>query len=133
MRQTRGCAVAAAACPGCAPETRGRQCRGRQGRLARALRPQPDGGGAGPRPGRADGATGARAYVGDGTGNRRSIRPAHRGRAVRGHLPAPCDADLSLGGLPDQCDFGAPAPELVQAIVTGVGPSLRALDLQTAT
>ena len=39
----------------------------------------------------------------------------------------------SLGGLPDKCDFGPPAPELVHAIVTGAGPTLRALDLQTAT
>ena len=39
----------------------------------------------------------------------------------------------SLGGLPDKCDFGPPAPALVHAIVTGAGPTLRALDLQTAT
>ena len=34
----------------------------------------------------------------------------------------------SLGGLPPNCDFGAPAPELVHAIVTGTSPTLHALD-----
>jgi hypothetical protein len=34
----------------------------------------------------------------------------------------------SLGGLPPRCDFGPPEPELVQAIVTGISPTLRALD-----
>jgi hypothetical protein len=38
----------------------------------------------------------------------------------------------SLGGLPDKCDFGPPAPALVHAIVTGAGPTLRALDLEAA-
>jgi hypothetical protein len=33
-----------------------------------------------------------------------------------------------LGGLPADCDFGPPEPELVHAIVTGSGPALRALD-----
>jgi hypothetical protein len=34
----------------------------------------------------------------------------------------------SLGGLPDDCDFGPPEPELVHAIVAGTSPALRALD-----
>jgi hypothetical protein len=34
----------------------------------------------------------------------------------------------SLGGLPAKCDFGPPEPELVHAIVTGISPTLRALD-----
>ncbi len=33
-----------------------------------------------------------------------------------------------LGGLPVDCDFGPPEPELVHAIVTGASPALRALD-----
>ncbi|HVC63100.1 MAG TPA: hypothetical protein VND19_22405 [Acetobacteraceae bacterium] len=37
-----------------------------------------------------------------------------------------------LGGLPDDCDFGPPEPELVQAIVTGTSPALRALDGETS-
>jgi hypothetical protein len=37
----------------------------------------------------------------------------------------------SLGGLPDRCDFGPPDPELVQAIVTGTSPTLRALGIET--
>jgi hypothetical protein len=37
-----------------------------------------------------------------------------------------------LGGLPDDCDFGPPEPELVQAIVAGTSPELRALDSPTA-
>jgi hypothetical protein len=36
----------------------------------------------------------------------------------------------SAGRLPDKCDFGPPAPELVHAIVTGTAPTLRALDVQ---
>ena len=31
-------------------------------------------------------------------------------------------------GLPQPCDFGPPPPELVDAIVTGTGPTLRALE-----
>jgi hypothetical protein len=34
----------------------------------------------------------------------------------------------SLGGLPQPCDFGPPPPELVDAIVTGTSPTLRALE-----
>ena len=34
----------------------------------------------------------------------------------------------SLGCLPAPCTFGPPEPELVQAIVTGTSPILRALD-----
>lgn len=34
----------------------------------------------------------------------------------------------ALGGLPQPCDFGPPAPELVHAIVTGTTPTLRALE-----
>jgi len=33
-----------------------------------------------------------------------------------------------LGGLPDDCDFGPPEPELVPFIVNGNSPALRALD-----
>ncbi len=33
----------------------------------------------------------------------------------------------ALGGLPQPCDFGPPPPELVDAIVTGTSPTLRAL------
>jgi hypothetical protein len=36
----------------------------------------------------------------------------------------------ALGELPDKLDFGPPSPELVDAIVTGTGPILRALDTQ---
>jgi hypothetical protein len=36
----------------------------------------------------------------------------------------------ATGGLPDKLDFGPPSPELVQAIVTGTSPALRALDPQ---
>jgi hypothetical protein len=36
----------------------------------------------------------------------------------------------SVGGLPDHCDFGPPAPDLVHAIVTGTSPTLRGLDMQ---
>ena len=36
----------------------------------------------------------------------------------------------SLGRLPDKCDFGPPAPELVHAIVTGTSPTLCALGMQ---
>jgi hypothetical protein len=35
----------------------------------------------------------------------------------------------ALGGLPDRCDFGPPAPALVAAIVAGTCPRLRALDV----
>ncbi len=38
----------------------------------------------------------------------------------------------ALGGLPDRCDFGPPAPALVAAIVTGSTPALRALDVPAA-
>lgn len=38
----------------------------------------------------------------------------------------------SLGRLPDNPDFGPPAPELVHAIVTGTSPAMRALDMQNA-
>ena len=34
----------------------------------------------------------------------------------------------ALGTLPDRPDFGPPPPELVEAIVKGTGPQLRALD-----
>ena len=34
----------------------------------------------------------------------------------------------ALGGLPGKLDFGPPSPELVEAIVKGTGPNLRALD-----
>ena len=34
----------------------------------------------------------------------------------------------SLGGLPDNCGFGPPPPELVHAIATGASATLRALD-----
>ena len=34
----------------------------------------------------------------------------------------------SLGCLPAPCTFGPPEPDLVQAIVTGTSPILRALD-----
>jgi hypothetical protein len=34
----------------------------------------------------------------------------------------------ALGGLPQPCDFGPPPPELVDAIVTGTSPTLRALE-----
>jgi hypothetical protein len=34
-------------------------------------------------------------------------------------------------GLPQRCDFGPPEPELVQAIVSGTSPVLRALDPPT--
>jgi hypothetical protein len=37
-----------------------------------------------------------------------------------------------LGGLPSNCDFGPPEPELVHAIVTGTSPALRALDTPAA-
>ena len=37
-----------------------------------------------------------------------------------------------LGGLPQPLDFGPPSPELVQAIITGDTPTLRALDTQAA-
>jgi hypothetical protein len=36
----------------------------------------------------------------------------------------------SLGRLPDKCDFGPPAPELVHAIVTGTSPTLCALSIE---
>lgn len=36
----------------------------------------------------------------------------------------------SLGRLPDKPDFGPPPPELVHAIVTGITPHLRALDVE---
>ena len=36
----------------------------------------------------------------------------------------------SLGGLPEPCDFGPPPPGQVAAIVTGTGPTLRALDAE---
>ena len=38
-----------------------------------------------------------------------------------------------LGGLPGDCDFGPPEPELVHAIVTGTTLALRALDAAAAT
>jgi hypothetical protein len=38
----------------------------------------------------------------------------------------------ATGGLPDKLDFGPPSPDLVQAIVTGTSPALRALDPETA-
>ena len=38
----------------------------------------------------------------------------------------------ALGGLPDRCDFGPPAPALVAAIVAGTSPHLRALDVPAA-
>lgn len=86
----------------------------------RVLRHRPDGEGARPRPGRADGetGTGARAYA--GTRNRRSIRPAHQAK----QYTVISAEQMRLRDAP---------PELVQAIVTGAGPTLRALDLQTAT
>jgi hypothetical protein len=34
----------------------------------------------------------------------------------------------ALGGLPQPCDFGPPPPELVDTIVTGTSPTLRALE-----
>jgi hypothetical protein len=34
----------------------------------------------------------------------------------------------ALGGLPQPCGFGPPPPELVDAIVTGTSPTLRALE-----
>ncbi len=37
-----------------------------------------------------------------------------------------------LGGLPQPLDFGPPSPELVQAIITGDTPTLRALDSHAA-
>ena len=37
-----------------------------------------------------------------------------------------------LGGLPSDCNFGPPEPELVQAIVTSTSPALRALDALVA-
>lgn len=37
-----------------------------------------------------------------------------------------------LGGLPQPLDFGPPPPELVQAIITGDTPALRALDSHAA-
>ncbi len=36
------------------------------------------------------------------------------------------------GGVPDDCDFGPPEPELVPFIVTGTSPALRSLDSPTA-
>ena len=36
----------------------------------------------------------------------------------------------ALGGLPQPLDFGPPAPYLVQAIIAGNSPALRALDTQ---
>ena len=37
-----------------------------------------------------------------------------------------------LGGLPSDCDFGPPEPELLQAIVTGTSLALRVLDAPAA-
>ena len=37
-----------------------------------------------------------------------------------------------LGGLPANCSFGPPEPDLVSAIVTGSSPALRALDVTAA-
>ncbi len=39
----------------------------------------------------------------------------------------------SLGRLPPDCDFGPPEPALVQAIVTGTSPALRAVDQPATT
>ena len=44
------------------------------------------------------------------------------------HYPQRAARIRALGGLPQPCDFGPPSPELVQAIVTGSSPALRALD-----
>jgi len=45
----------------------------------------------------------------------------HRARLIRSH-----------GGVPDDCDFGPPEPELVPFIVTGTSPALLAVDGKAA-
>jgi len=44
------------------------------------------------------------------------------------HYPQRARLIRRLGGLPEQCDFGPPEPELVMAVVRGTTPELLALD-----
>jgi hypothetical protein len=46
------------------------------------------------------------------------------------HYPKRAQLIRRLGGLPPNCSFGPPEPDLVRAIVTGTTPHLRALDTE---
>ena len=67
----------------------------------------------------------ARSFVDDGEP---SFDPAAEAERYAIIYPRRARLIRRLGGLPDDCDFGPPEPELVQAIVAGTSPELRALD-----
>jgi hypothetical protein len=53
---------------------------------------------------------------------------AHEAEQYAIHYPKRAQLIRRLGGLPANCSFGPPEPDLVRAIVIGTSPALRALD-----